>query len=63
MYAEQLPPVDTWLSFQLMNAVGISPGSAGPNQVWDFSDYEANGTTEYLSYLLADSRAAAKPAW
>ena len=55
MDAEQLPPVDTWLSFQLMNAVDISPGSAGPNQVWDFSDYETNGTTEYLSYLAAES--------
>jgi len=55
MYAEQLPPVDTWLSFQLMNAVGISPGSAGPNQVWDFSAYVPNGTTEYLSCLAAES--------
>jgi hypothetical protein len=55
MDSEQLPPVDTWLSVELMNAVGISPGPVGPNQVWDFSDYEANGTTEYLSFPAVES--------
>ncbi len=53
--ANHLPPVGTYITLDRMSFDGIAPGSAGPNQVWDFSAYVPNGTTEYLSYLAAES--------
>ena len=38
-----------------MNAAGIVPGAIGSDQVWDFSSYQTNGTSEYLSYPVAES--------
>lgn len=53
--ATMLPPAGTFLTIQTFGGSGISPGSGGGNQTWDFSSFQSEGNIEYLSFFEAES--------
>ncbi len=53
--AAMIPPAGTFLTIQPIGGSGITPGSGGANQTWNFSSFQPDGNVEYLSFFEAES--------